>query len=305
MAITGKAFFENIFIKNLFSLNILLTHYIGKRDVMDQGSDNWLEWRNKGIGSSDAPSIMGVGYRTPYQVYLEKIGETKTVNDPGKDWIFEKGHKVEKQARALLEIQYGGVEFRPGLIQMIDYPFLRASMDGANFVYEGGVGKEFKLVSKAEFDAGICPERYFPQIQHQYMVSGLKKIDLVLCCEVGKLKQLKIKEVEVPCDLVYIHKQLVPTLFNFWYNHVLKRVPPPLIKGDAIHIKDKALIAKIKKHQANEKKLLKLKSEIEKIEAVMPLILEDISYYMPSDYMYYNKKIYQKQIIKTVRVECF
>lgn len=268
---------------------------------MDQGSNAWLIWRNEGIGSSDAPSIMGVGYKTPYQVYQEKIGAGVAIS--GNQYIFEKGHKVEKQARSILEIEYGGVEFRPGLLQMIDYPFLRASMDGANFHYEGGVGKEFKLVSKTEFDAGVCPDRYFPQVQHQYLVSGLPKIDLVLCCEVGKLKQLKIKEVAVPIDLVYIHKKLVPALFDFWWR-VQNKVPPDLMPGDAIRIKDKSVIAKIKKYESNLKKLSKLKAEITKIEAVLPYILEDVAAHMSDDYMLYNKKIYQRQIVKTVGIKC-
>jgi putative phage-type endonuclease len=268
---------------------------------MDQGSNEWLQWRNQGIGSSDAPSIMGVGYKTPRQLYLEKTGQVKVAIDQGKQWLFEKGHKVERQARALLEIEHGGVEFKAGLIQMIDYPFIRASMDGANF--ELSEGKEFKLVSKAEFDAGVCPERYYPQIMHQYLVSGLKKIDIVLCCEVGKLKLLKIKEVEVPLDLEYIHKKLVPALFDFWWR-VQNKVPPDLMPGDAIRIKDKKVIEKIKRYEATQKKLAKMRLEIAKLESGLPHILDDISTQMTEDFMLYNKKLYRKQVVKTVRIEC-
>lgn len=262
---------------------------------MDQGSNAWLLWRNEGIGSSDAPSIMGVGYKTPHQVYQEKV--TKKIEQSGNQYIFEKGHQVEKKARALLEIQHGGVEYRAGLLQMIDYPFLRASMDGANF--ELSEGKEFKLVSLKEFNEGVCPVRYYPQIMHQYLVSGLKKIDIVLCCEVGKLKQLRIKEIEVPLDLEYIHNKLVPTLFDFWWR-VQNKVPPDLKPGDAIRIKDKKVIEKIKRYEASLKKLSKLKNEIAKIESGLPYVLDDICTQMPDDYMYYNKKLYHR--VKTVRV---
>jgi putative phage-type endonuclease len=265
---------------------------------MNQGTNAWLEWRKSGIGSSDAPIIMGVGYRTPYQLYLEKIGQAPLVEDPNKKWIFEKGHKTEREARALLEIEHGGVEFTAGLVQMIDYPYLRASLDGANL--EIREGKEFKLVSLKEFNEGKCPARYFPQIQHQYMVTNLKKIDIVLCCYVGRLKTLKIKEVEVPIDMDYILNKLLPAELEFWWR-VQNKIPPKLEKGDAVKIKDKTLIAKIKKQDAIQKKAEKLNKQILSLKHEYLLIDQEILSMIDQPLMIYQKKMYRK--IQTVRVE--
>jgi putative phage-type endonuclease len=283
----GKAVFKLFFNKGFLKMN--------------QGSNAWLDWRMQGIGSSDAPSIMGVGYKTRNQLYLEKV--FGAVEKSGNEWIFEKGHRIESQARSLLEIIHGGVEFRAGLCQMRDYPFLRASMDGANF--EISRGKEFKLVSKKEFDEGVCPERYYPQIQHQYMVTDLEEIDIVLCCEVGKLKQLKIKEVKVPKNLDYILNKLLPAELDFWFNHVLAKIPPKMEKGDAIKIKDKALIEKIKKLEKMKLKLRKMSESLMAFDMETQFLERDIKAEIVNmndhELLIYKKNLYRK--IQTVRIE--
>jgi putative phage-type endonuclease len=258
---------------------------------MNQGSNAWVEWRRLGIGSSDAPVIMKESpYKTPNQLFREKtgLGETQT----GNEFIFEKGHKTEMQARSWIEIQYGGIEFQPGLCQMIDYPFLRASLDGANFEY--GLGLEFKLVSKAEFDKGVCPPRYYAQIQHQYMVSGLPRINIVLCCYVGKLKQLKTKEVEVPCDLEYIHKMARAEL-EFWWK-VQNNIPPELIRGDAVIIKDKKIIAAIRKYTSNQKRIAEMEHENRELNQT---IADGLTHPLMS---WQNKLLFKP--VKAVRIEC-
>jgi putative phage-type endonuclease len=267
---------------------------------MDQGSNAWLEWRNQGIGSSDAPVIMGVSpYKTPRKLYLEKRGEA--LPEGGNEFIFEKGHKTEAQARSLLEIEYGGISFPPMLCQMIDHPWLRASLDG--FSESEGAVKEFKLVSKAEFDAGVCPARYYPQIQHQYMVTNAKTVHIVLCCHVGKLKLLKIKEIYVPCDPDYIRNELAPALLDFWWR-VKNGVPPDLMPDDATRIKDKKLIAKIKEYKAAVKKWEKLHQQANAIYASFSQFQDEILDMMPEDYMRYQKEIYCKQVVKKVSIEC-
>lgn len=267
---------------------------------MIPNSNAWLTWRNDGQGSSDAPVLTGNSpYKTPNRLYLEKIGEVLPL--AGNEFIFEKGHKTEAQARSLLEIEYGGIDFSPMLCQMIDYPFMRASLDGVNF--QENVAKEFKLVSLAEFNAGVCPKRYYDQIQHQYVVTGIGRIDIVLCCHIGKLKTLKIKEVFVPMDMEYILNVLMPAELDFRWR-IDNRVPPPLVPDDAIRIKDKSIIEKIKKGNANTRKIEKLSAEIDKLIKANQIIVDDIAQWLPEPYMYYQKQTYKVEAKKIVRVEC-
>jgi len=38
--------------------------------------EEWLEWRKKGIGGSDASAVCGVSrYRSPIELWLEKTGQ--------------------------------------------------------------------------------------------------------------------------------------------------------------------------------------------------------------------------------------
>jgi putative phage-type endonuclease len=144
--------------------------------MINPNTNKWLMWRKEGIGSADAPIIMGMSpWSTPYKLYLDKIGEAviDEKEEASKRYIFEKGHQVESIARSQIEIE-NGVFYPPILYQMENFPWLRCSMDGANESLMEG--KEFKLVSKKEFDDGVCPPKYIPQVQHQYMVSGYKKI---------------------------------------------------------------------------------------------------------------------------------
>ena len=44
----------------------------------------WLEWRKKGIGGSDAGAVLGVSpYKTVRDVYCEKIGRVPDVTEEG------------------------------------------------------------------------------------------------------------------------------------------------------------------------------------------------------------------------------
>lgn len=272
---------------------------------MDQNSSEWELWRNLGQGSSDAPVIVGDSpYKSIYKLYLEKTGQLKLTEKEieSKRYIFEKGHKVEKQARAMIEIQYGGIEFPPMLVQMADYPWLRSSLDGVNLAED--LILEFKLVSKKEFDEGICPARYYAQIQHQYMTTNIGKINIVLCCHVGKLKQLKTKEVYVPMDLNYIHGVLVPDHLKFKW-HVDNRIPPELGRLDAVRIKDNGTISRIKKINSNKSQINKLELQIKKLKASVMVAEDLLGYELTDPLMYYQKTFYKSETIKRVGIVCF
>lgn len=240
---------------------------------MDQGTEKWHEWRKAGQGSSDAPVIMGVSpYKTPYQLYLEKLGLNivDEKKEAGKKFIFEKGHKIEAEARAHREVDLG-FELLPKLYAHKDITWLIASMDGAND--EHSYADEYKLVSKAEYEAGVCPDRYYPQVQHQYVVSGLKTINIVLCMheknEDGKSKLLK-KVVHVPVDLKYIEK-LLKAHVEF-RECVQKKTPPELTAKDAIKVKDnelKKLITQYKKNLARIEKVAAIEKENEELKKLI------------------------------------
>ncbi len=131
----------------------------------------WLEWRRNGIGSSDAPIIMGVSpWKTPYQLWEEKsFGVTDQVENPS----MTRGKNLEEVARKEFEKEMNTIVF-PKNVQHELAAWVRASLDGIDL--EGNVMVEIKCPNKSDHLlalSGKIPDKYFPQLQHQMMVTGL------------------------------------------------------------------------------------------------------------------------------------
>lgn len=137
---------------------------------MNQNTETWRVWRNKGIGSSDAPIIMNASpHSNLRELFLYKTGKKK--KDQG-NWATDRGHELEPRIRAYFELKLD-IELEPDLFEHYQFDFLRASLDGVN------KGKklfaEFKAPSKEDHilaRQGKLPEKYFWQVMHQFAVTG-------------------------------------------------------------------------------------------------------------------------------------
>ncbi len=191
---------------------------------MEQRTDNWYEWRGKGLGSSDAPIIMGVSpYLTPYQLWEQKTNRVK--NTFKGNWATNRGNELEPIARAHYEIQQG-IDAPAALFVNDRYEFIRASLDGYNG--EHGIILEIKCpgkVNHAKALNGEVPEEYYPQLQHQ----------LLACPQAKKVHYYSFdgKEgvlVVVEPDRAYQHL-LFETECKFW-NNITQDEPPKLSDRD-------------------------------------------------------------------------
>jgi putative phage-type endonuclease len=184
-----------------------------KKVNLEQGTPEWLEFRRHHIGSSDAPIIMGVSkFCTRDELILEKRGIKS--NKPANDYILNKGHKMESKARHLFELELGSA-IEPAVIESEKYPFLAASLDG---LLDNNVIWEHKLVGKADFEtvkSGKCLDKYFPQLQHQLLVTGLDKAILAVSIE-NDQKEYEYAYTVVKKDDDYISLKLLPALYLFW-----------------------------------------------------------------------------------------
>lgn len=131
---------------------------------LEQGTQEWLAWRDKGIGSSDAAALMG---------FWGGIDKRKGVEIPS-NYRMERGKALEPHARMLF-IDLCGVWVRPLCVQHAKYNFLRASLDGISD--DRKVMVEIKCPSRKSHELAIdgsLPKYYIPQVQHQMLVTGLK-----------------------------------------------------------------------------------------------------------------------------------
>jgi len=199
---------------------------------MQQGTSQWLMWRRAGLGASDAPVIMGIyTYKTPFQLWEEKLG--RECQEKKNQFILDKGHTIEKRARLLYEI-LNDKPMPPALVEYAKMPFLRASLDG--YDAEKNIILEIKYVGKKELqeirDSGKIPERYYPQVQHQLLVTGAKCVDFFAYND--ELDSYTLVKCEPDND--YIHL-LVEKEREFW-QLVQKQTAPELTEKDYVFIQD-------------------------------------------------------------------
>lgn len=185
---------------------------------MKQNDDTWLEWRRSGIGSSDAPAILGVcPYRTIADVYREKKNGTQQYAHPG----MLRGKRLEPVARAEYE-RTAGLVVQPATRVHPAIDWMRASLDGIAFDDDHLV--EIKVPSDGTFaklrEERTCPAHYQAQIQHQLAVTGARTADLWVWHPDHEGLRIPVAR-----DEDYIAR-LIEAEGQFWAM-VLDGVPPP------------------------------------------------------------------------------
>lgn len=140
---------------------------------LTQGTSEWLNWRRKVIGASDAPVIMGEN-RWQSRDYLmeEKLGNKSGFQGNAAT---REGHRLEGEARRILEQEYA-LQISPTIIQDGKLPYLAASLDGITSshtqVFEIKCGeKSYEQALKQKI-----PDYYYGQLQHILMITQLDKI---------------------------------------------------------------------------------------------------------------------------------
>lgn len=183
-----------------------------------QGSEAWLQWRGKGMGSSDAPVLMGVSpWKTLYQLWGEKSGliEVEFKENPA----MKRGKELEPVARKMYE-DLVGHKYPDGIATDKEYEFMRASFDGINSEQKRII--EIKSPGKKDHEtalSGNVPDKYYPQVQWLLMVAGFKHCDYV------SFDGVEIVVVPVEADEKYI-AELRAKAISFW-NCVQTKTPPP------------------------------------------------------------------------------
>ena len=186
---------------------------------LKQNTDKWLEWRREGLGSSDAPVIMGVSpYKTSFQLWEEKLGlgEVKV-----NAYITQKGHDLEPKIRARYELQCDA-SFDPELAKSTRYDFLRASLDGINHALTRII--EIKYMGVKNFNKVVSElkplDHHYPQLQHALMVTGYPELHYIAYNdEIDDIKTIVVKP-----DLLYMQGYYVRAK-EFWQK-VLDKKPP-------------------------------------------------------------------------------
>lgn len=143
----------------------------------DLSRADWLKWRTKGIGGSDASVIAGINpYKSVYQLWKEKTGQIEPEEEENDythfGTILEPIVKKEFMARTGLKVRAKRM-----LLQSSEYPFMLADLDGV--INENGKMCIFEAKTASAYKQEIwengVPEAYLLQVQHYMAVTGAKK----------------------------------------------------------------------------------------------------------------------------------
>ncbi|ADD02665.1 phage-type endonuclease [Thermoanaerobacter italicus Ab9] len=183
--------------------------------------NEWLQWRKKGIGGSDAAAVAGLNpWKSPIEVYLEKIGEIPEPEDNEKMYW---GRILEDIVAKEFTLRTGKkVRRRNFMLRHPKYEFMIANID-RELVGEK-VGLECKTVSeygKSEWEGDKVPDQYIIQCQHYMAVTGYEGWWIAALIGGNKFIYKYIKRDEE------IIQYLIKIESDFW-KMVEERTPPPL-----------------------------------------------------------------------------
>jgi putative phage-type endonuclease len=206
---------------------------------IEQRTSSWEEWRRKGVCASDAPVIMKVSpYRTPYQIWTEKLGIAKPQET---NFAMERGNQLEPKARAYYET-IADVDMPACLVVHPQYSFVRASLDGFNPDLKKGL--EIKCpMSRVDHETalgGQIPTKYYPQVQHQMFAAQAEEWDYFSYFQDDKTGDISVALVTVTADKEYQAK-LLEEIMKFWAL-VETKTPPALLDDEFKELEDDASV---------------------------------------------------------------
>ena len=143
-----------------------------KRPQWAQRTPEWYAKRRELLTASDVASSLGI---KPYASYKGDIrADTllkKLEKAPFGNMFTAHGQKYEDEARDKMAAALGVTCIDFGLLVHPEHPWLAASPDG---VTTTGACVEIKAPLKREIVPGHVPHHYYPQLQVQMAVCGLK-----------------------------------------------------------------------------------------------------------------------------------
>ena len=180
----------------------------------------WLKYRKKGIGGSDAGAVCGLNpYRTAMQVYSDKISDTIEEID---NEAMRQGREFEDYvARRFAEATGKKVRRANAMFCHESYPFMLADVD--RMVVGENAGLECKTASPfmaEHWKDGKIPLSYQIQCYHYMTVCNADAWYIAVLIYGRDFKYYRLERDEsMLADLVRIEQ-------DFWENHVQKRILP-------------------------------------------------------------------------------
>lgn len=190
----------------------------------EQDSHEWHEQRTQALGASDIAPILGLSdWGTPLSVYMQKKGVRSEI--PANLAYF--GHKLEPVIAQWVEDHHPEVwgVYEGFSARSVEWPWLAATLDRRTVDRKTGLYVPIELKTSSAFSrekwADGVPFVYQVQVQAQIAVVGAPYAWLAVLHGGNDPELYRIER-----DDEFIAEHLIPKTRAFWYDHVLKDVPP-------------------------------------------------------------------------------
>lgn len=204
----------------------------------EQGSQEWLSFRQTKLGASDAPIILGVSpYKTPYKLWQEKLG---LAQDTPKTEAMRRGTQQEPYIRELVNKHFFADDeskFEPAVFVHDKIDYMMASLDGYHESELGKLAIEIKYANAADHEiaaSGDVPGKYKPQLEHQLEVLGL---NYIYYCSYNASASKELHVVRYDSNKA-LRKELLDAEKKFW-KCLQELEAPALQKGDYVQMESK------------------------------------------------------------------
>lgn len=194
--------------------------YTNLVNVKDISHLEWLEYRQVGIGGSDAAAACGLSpWKSQAQLYFEKTTPIKMTEDNER---MRQGRDFEDYvAKRFTEVTGKKVRRNNFMMRDKEYPFLLADIDrevvGENAILECKTTSPF---NKSQWEDGQIPLQYELQCHHYMMVTGAERC--YIACLIFST-DFFYRVIERDDEVI---EMLREREIDFWRNYVEKEVIP-------------------------------------------------------------------------------
>ena len=200
----------------------------------DDVNEQWLAFRNEGIGGSEVAGVMGLSkWQSPISIWLEKTGRTEH-EDISSNPVVEWGNSLEPLVRAKFRDEHPEclvIEPRCTLVSKAR-PWAHASLDGLVRDPEAGWGVlEIKTARSRDgwFDDGeSVPLYYLTQALHYMSVTGLAYARFAVL--IGGSEYVERTVVPDAEDM----EAVVGAVDSFWNDNVVADVMPDEVTSNPL-----------------------------------------------------------------------
>ena len=206
--------------------------------IRPESRDEWLKYRESGIGSSEVATIVGLNpWESPYQLWRRKIGIDKPKEE---NFAMRAGHYLEDAVARFWQDETGCEIIKRSAIDWLivntEKPYMRVSPDRTFWL--NGLPKSASnkgilecKTTQMSIDADDLPKHWFCQVQYQLGVAELRQGSLAWLCS-GR-------------EFGYKDLSLVPDFFGwlceevdrFWIDNIQGKKEPEAITVQDVLLK--------------------------------------------------------------------